>query len=90
MGGNVQHTPDKTSGVQLERSTLQWLLYCGGLCLELLGIAFTGAVVVVFFGNVDTRLLLSLTAVGMVLFYGGWFLVRHTTRGGSTTSGERR
>lgn len=38
-----------------------------------------GAVVVVFFGQVDTRLLLSLTAVGMALFYGGWFCVRHAS-----------
>jgi hypothetical protein len=38
--------------------------------------AFMGAVVVVFFGQVDARILLSLTAVGMLLFYGGWFCVR--------------
>jgi uncharacterized protein (DUF2062 family) len=42
--------------------------------------AFMGAVVVVFFGQVDTRLLLSLTVVGMVLFYGGWFCVRQASR----------
>lgn len=85
-----QLTHDKAPVARPERSSIHWLLYCGGICLELLGIAFTGAVVVVFFGNVDTRLLLSLTAVGMLLFYGGWFLVRHTTRRGSTAAHKRR
>jgi hypothetical protein len=65
-------------------SLLRWLLYCWGICLELLGMAFMGAVVVVFFGNVDTRLLLSLTAVAMILFYGGWFCARQASRGNST------
>jgi hypothetical protein len=51
--------------------------------------AFTGAVVVVFFGQVDTRLLLTLTAVGMVLFYGGWFCVRQSSRGAVKASQER-
>lgn len=71
------------------RTIVQWLLYCCGVCLELLGIAFTGAVVVVFFGQADTRLLLSLTAVGMVLFYSGWLLVRQASRGHATAPRER-
>jgi hypothetical protein len=71
-------------------SLLRWLLYCWGVCLELLGMAFMGAVVVVFFGHVDTRLLLSLTAVAMILFYGGWFCVRQASRGNSTAAQERR
>lgn len=75
---------------QSERSTWQWLLYCGGLCLELLGVAFTGAVIVVFFGNVDTRLLLSFTVVGMILFYSGWLLVRYTSQRRSMARRERR
>ena len=58
----------------------RWLLYCWGICLELLGMAFMGAVVAVFFGQVDARLLLSLTAIGMVLFYSGWFCVRQASR----------
>jgi L-asparagine transporter-like permease len=57
-----------------------WVLYCLGVCLELLGIAFMGAVVVVFFGQVDARVLLSLTAVGMLFFYSGWFCVRQGSR----------
>jgi hypothetical protein len=72
------------------RSILRWLLYCWGICLELLGMAFMGAVVVVFFGQVDARLLLSLTAVGMVLFYGGWFCVRQASRGAARAMPERR
>jgi L-asparagine transporter-like permease len=71
------------------RSILRWLLYCWGICLELLGMAFMGAVVVVFFGQVDTRLLLSMTAVGMVLFYGGWFCVRQASRGTAKAAPER-
>jgi L-asparagine transporter-like permease len=67
------------------RPIIRWLLYCWGICLELLGLAFVGAVVVVFFGQVDTRLLLALTAVGMVLFYGGWFCVRQASRGTAKT-----
>lgn len=67
------------------RSVWRWLCYCIGLCLELLGMAFMGAVVVVFFGQVDTRILLSLTAVGMVLFYSGWFCVRQGSRQSPTT-----
>jgi hypothetical protein len=67
---------------------VRWLLYCWGICLELLGMAFMGAVVVVFFGQVDARLLLSLTAVGMLLFYGGWFCVRHASRKPIKTSQE--
>ena len=63
-----------------EQSIFRWLCYCVGLCLELLGMAFMGAVVVVFFGQVDTRILLSLTAIGMLLFYGGWFCVRQGSR----------
>jgi L-asparagine transporter-like permease len=62
-------------------SRFRWLLYCFGICLELLGMAFMGAVVVVFFGQVDTRVLLSLTAIGMAFFYGGWFCVRQGSRG---------
>jgi L-asparagine transporter-like permease len=62
------------------QSMLHWLLYCVGVCLELLGIAFMGAVVAVFFGQVDARMLLALTAVGMVLFYSGWFCVRQGSR----------
>jgi hypothetical protein len=71
------------------RTIWQWLLYCGGVCLELLGIAFTGAVVAVFFGNVDTRVLLSLTAVGMILFYSGWWFVRYASRAGPPARRER-
>jgi L-asparagine transporter-like permease len=63
-----------------EQSILHWVCYCVGVCLELLGMAFMGAVVVVFFGQVDARILLSLTAVGMLLFYGGWFCVRQGSR----------
>jgi hypothetical protein len=51
--------------------------------------AFMGAVVVVFFGHVDARLLLSLTAIGMILFYSGWFCVRQASRGTSKGSTER-
>jgi hypothetical protein len=51
--------------------------------------AFTGAVVVVFFGQVDTRLLLSLTVVGVVLFYGGWLCVRQASHGSRNTPRER-
>ncbi len=69
---------------------LRWLLYCWGVCLELLGMAFMGAVVVVFFGNVATRLLLSLTVVAMILFYSGWFCVRQASRGNSTEAHGRR
>ena len=58
----------------------RWLLYYWGVCLELLGMAFMGAVLLVFFGHVDSRLLLSLTAVGMMLFYSGWFCVRYASR----------
>lgn len=75
---------------QPDRSAWQWLLYCGGVCLELLGLAFTGTVVVVFFGHVDTRLLLSLTVVGMILFYSGWFFVRHASRRGAMGPYQRR
>src|SRR6266516_2794983 len=71
-------------------SLLRWLLYCWGICLELLGMAFMGAVVVVFFGNVDTRLLLSLTIIAMILFYGGWFCVRQASQGNSPEVQERR
>jgi hypothetical protein len=35
------------------------------------------------FGQVDARLLLSLTAIGMVLFYSGWLCVRQASRGAS-------
>ncbi len=66
----------------------RWLLYCWGICFELLGMAFMGAVVVVFFGQVDTRLLLSLTAVGMVLFYGGWFCVQQASQRSDNPSSE--
>jgi hypothetical protein len=48
-----------------------------------------GAVVGVFFGQVDARLLLSLTAVGMVLFYSGWFCVRQASRGAAKPVSER-
>lgn len=58
------------------RSLSRWLLYCFGICLELLGMAFMGAVIVMFFGQVDAGTLLSMSARGMVLFYGGWFCVR--------------
>jgi L-asparagine transporter-like permease len=68
---------------------LRWLLYCWGVCLELLGIAFMGAVVMVFFGTVETRMLLSLAAVAMILFYGGWFCVRQASRGSLTDAQER-
>ncbi|HSF32392.1 MAG TPA: hypothetical protein VLK82_18215 [Candidatus Tectomicrobia bacterium] len=74
------HRPVTRQFAPSRRSFWRWLLYCAGLCLELLGMAFMGAVVVVFFGQVDTRLLLSLTAVGMVLFYGGWFCIRQASR----------
>jgi hypothetical protein len=67
-------------------SILRWLLYCSGVCLELLGIAFMGAVIVVFFGQVDARVLLALTAAGMILFYSGWFCVRQASQRGGSTS----
>jgi hypothetical protein len=75
--------------VESWRPTVRWLLYCWGICLELLGMAFMGAVIVVFFGQVDARLLLSLTAAGMVLFYGGWFCVRQASRGPARAPQER-
>ena len=46
------------------QSTLRWVVYCCGVCLEILGMAFTGAVVVVFFGHVDAGLLLRLSHGG--------------------------
>jgi L-asparagine transporter-like permease len=76
----------KPQAIGQKPSIWRWLLYCGGVCLELLGMAFMGAVVVVFFGQVDTRVLLSLTAAGMILFYSGWFCVRQASQRGSTTS----
>jgi len=79
---NSQVTPHR-------ESIFRWLLYCCGICLELLGMAFMGAVVVVFFGQVDARVLLSLTAIGMVLFYGGWFCVRQGSRGPGQIPSER-
>jgi len=84
------HRPLTPQVAPPQRSMLRWLVYCWGICLELLGMAFMGAVVVVFFGQVDTRLLLSLTAVGMVLFYGGWFCVRQASRRAARTLPERR
>jgi len=69
-------------------SILRWLLYCSGVCLELLGIAFMGAVVVVFFGQTDARVLLALTAVGMMLFYSGWFCVRQASQRCTFTSDQ--
>jgi L-asparagine transporter-like permease len=69
-------------------SIWRWLLYCGGVCLELLGMAFMGAVVVVFFGQVDARVLLSLTAAGMMLFYSGWFFVRQASQRGATIADQ--
>ena len=75
--GDASREPPAT---QPDRSTLQWFLYCGGVCLELLGVAFTGTIVVMFFSIADTRLLLSLTVVGMSFFYSGWFFVRHASR----------
>lgn len=74
----------KSQVVEPRSSILRWLLYCAGLCLELLGMAFMGAVVVVFFGQIDTRVLLSLTAGGMILFYSGWFCVRQASQRDST------
>jgi L-asparagine transporter-like permease len=79
----------KSQATETRASILRWLLYCGGVCFELLGMAFMGAVVVVFFGQVDARLLLSLTAVGMALFYSGWFCVRQSSRGSGRTSQGR-
>jgi hypothetical protein len=52
--------------------------------------AFMGAVVMVFFGQVDAGLLLRLTLVGMVLFYSGWFCVRQASRRPAEVSQERR
>jgi L-asparagine transporter-like permease len=80
----------KSEATGSKPSLLRWLLYCGGVCLELLGMAFMGAVVVVFFGQVDARVLLSLTAAGMMLFYSGWFCVRQASRRGATTSEKVR
>lgn len=71
------------------RSIWRWLLYCGGVCLELLGMAFMGAVIVMFFGQVEAGDLLSLTARGMILFYSGWFCVRQASRGVGKASQER-
>ena len=75
----------KLQATRPKASIFRWLLYCTGVCLELLGMAFMGAVVVVFFGQVDARVLLSLTAVGMILFYSGWFCVRQASQRGSPT-----
>jgi hypothetical protein len=50
--------------------------------------AYMAAVIVMFFGQVEARELLSLTARGMVLFYGGWFCVRHGSRGPAKASRE--
>jgi hypothetical protein len=72
-----------------QRSTFRWLLYCFGVCLELLGIAFMGAVIVMFFGQVEAGVLLSMSARGMVLFYGGWFCVRQGSRGVHSIPPER-
>jgi hypothetical protein len=69
-----------STAVQPRRTALRWLLYCLGICLELLGMAFMAAVIVVFFGHVDSRVLLALTAIGMTLFYSGWFCVRQGSR----------
>jgi hypothetical protein len=66
------------------------VVYCWGVCLEILGMAFMGAVVAVFFGQVDAGLLLRLTMVGMVLFYSGWFCVRQASRRPVEVSPERR
>ena len=85
--GNASREPP---ALQPDRSTLQWLLYCGGVCLELLGIAFTGAVVVAFLGRVETRVLLGLTVLGMTLFYSGWWCVRHASQRPSMPQRERR
>jgi L-asparagine transporter-like permease len=71
-------------------SIFRWLLYCGGVCLELLGMAFMGAVIAVFFGQVDSRVLLSLTAGGMILFYSGWFCVRQASLKRSTSRTQGR
>jgi hypothetical protein len=71
------------------RSLWRWVLYCVGVCLELLGMAFMGAVIVMFFGQVEAGDLLSLTARGMILFYGGWFCVRQASRGRGQASQER-
>jgi hypothetical protein len=78
--------PPKARPSDTARSVWSWLFYCIGVCLELLGMAFMGAVVVVFFGQVDTRILLSLTAVGMVLFYSGWLCVRQGSRRSPTVN----
>jgi len=72
------------------RSTWRWVLYCWGVCLELLGIAFTGAVVVAFLGRVETRVLLMLTVLGMILFYSGWWCVRQASQRPSMPQRERR
>jgi L-asparagine transporter-like permease len=65
------------------------MFYCLGVCLELLGMAFMATVIVVFFGQVDARLLLSLTAVGMLLFYSGWFCVRQGSRPSPSDDAQR-
>jgi hypothetical protein len=83
-------SPTAVQGPSPERSLGRWLLYCGGVCLELLGIAFMGAVIVMFFGQVEAGTLLAMTARGMVLFYAGWFCVRQASRGAARASQERR
>jgi uncharacterized membrane protein len=82
---NADQTP-KARSRGGEGAILRWLAYCVGVCLELLGMAFTGAVVVVFFGQVDSRILLSLTAVGVILFYSGWLCVRQGSRRSATAT----
>jgi hypothetical protein len=93
MMGTVQKddsTSKPPTAAEPRPSILRWLLYCWGVCLELLGMAFMGAVVVVLFGDVDTRILLSLTVVAMIMFYGGWFCVRQASRGSSIEAHGRR
>jgi L-asparagine transporter-like permease len=89
-GQNDDGAPKSQATAEPRPSILRWLCYCWGVCLELLGMAFMGAVVVVFFGHVDTRMLLALTAVAMLLFYGGWFCVRQASQGRSTEAHGRR
>ena len=86
----IAHRPLTPQATPPQRSVLRWLAYCWGVCLELLGMAFMGAVVMVFFGQVDAGLLLRLTLVGMVLFYSGWFCVRQASRRPAEVSQERR
>ncbi|RMF93603.1 MAG: hypothetical protein D6736_01465 [Nitrospinota bacterium] len=47
-----------------------------GTCLQGLGLAFVGTVILLFFSDIGMWPLLISTLIGIVLFYTGWFLSR--------------